>query len=434
MMHLLKKELSELLNKQMLIGLAVSFLLMVTIGFITTTTLGSSLADTGTVRIIDSDKTAFTEKVISKLEDAGYTVETCDDFTQKLADSSWKDAVEFPAGMTESLLERHEAVTLVRHSALRSTSAIALTTSEGNTGIVKDAIRMALTSELLPEDMDFLNDPVSLRPLTYANGHTAEADPTAILSSVAMFDQLMPLVLFLLVVLTAQTIIGAIAAEKTDKTLEALLTAPVPRSRIIGAKMLAALIVAVIYAATYGIGFLISMLSTVSSTAENMDVGSAFSSLVQTRQAVQELGLGIPFLGWCGVFAQLLLTLGISLTAAIILGGLVEDAKGSQTASMPILICTMFPYILSMVSDIRGMETGTRLLLYAVPFTHTFIATGCLRFHDYATFWGGLAYQAVFLAGVTFFALRLFSSDMLFVHSGRRRHRSRAGQHAPEEE
>ena len=226
-------------------------------------------------------------------------------------------------------------------------------------------------------------------------------------------------------VLTSQTIIGAIAIEKTDKTLETLLSAPVPRSRIIGAKMLAALIVALIYAAVYGIGFLGFLFFTVSSGIENVDVGGAFTSIVDTHNAVQSLGLEITGLGWCGVIAQLLLTLGIALTASIILGGLVEDAKGAQTASMPILFCTMFPYMLTMVSDIRSMELPTRLLLYAVPFTHTFIATGCMHFHDTATFWGGLAYQAVFLAVVTAFALRLYNSDMLFVNSRTHRLRSR---------
>lgn len=429
MKHLLKKELSELLSKQMLIGLAVSFLVMVVIGLAMSMALSSELSSSGTVRIIDSDRTDFTARIVSSLEEKGYTVETGTDFEQEAAEHDWTEAVGFPAGMTEALLEQHQSTTLTSFSVLRSTSTMTLTMSSAtSTDAASQAIRELLYTELLSEDQAFLSDPIDLAPITYANGRSAEADPATIVSTVAMFDTFMPLVLFLLVVLTSQTIIGAIAAEKTDKTLEALLSAPVPRSKIIGAKMLAALIVAVIYAATYALGFIIAMLATVGSAADSMDVGSAFTSLVSARQAVQTLGLEIPFWGWCGVALQLLLTLGIALTASIILGGLVEDAKGSQTASMPILLCTMFPYILTMVSDIRSMETGTRMLLYAVPFTHTFIATGCLRFHDYLTFWGGAAYQAVFLAGMAFFALRLFSSDMLFVHSGRRRRKKQSAE------
>ena len=426
MMHLLKKELSELITKQMLISLVVSLAIMVLLGFVMGKAFDSEELTGDTIRIVDMDKTDFTEKVIARLEKQGYEIKLGENFEQMTQSDGWKNAVEFPAGMTAQLLEQHECASLVTHTALKNTSTVTLSISgSGGSEVVASAIREELTVELLGEDYSFLNKPVALSPRTYANGKSVEADPTMVVSSVAMFDMFMPLVLFLLVVLTSQTIIGAIAIEKTDKTLETLLSAPVPRSRIIGAKMLAALIVALIYAVVYGLGFFALMAFTVSSGVDSVDMGGAFTSIVNTHNAVQELGLEITGLGWCGVIAQLLLTLGISLTASIILGGLVEDAKGAQTASMPILFCTMFPYMLTMISDIRNMEMPTRLLLYAVPFTHTFIATGCLHFHDYATFWGGLAYQAVFLAGVTVFALKLYSSDLLFVNSRTRRSREK---------
>ncbi|MCR4645202.1 MAG: ABC transporter permease [Oscillospiraceae bacterium] len=433
MMHLLKKELSELLTKQMLIGLIVSVAVMFTLGFAMRTAFNVEDLSGDTIRLIDVDRTDFTQKVVDRLEAKGYEVIVGVSFEKSLAQDGWKNAVEIPAGLTDSLLTRHEPAELISHTSLTTVSVMSLSMG-GSSGCdaVATAIREELTAELFGNDYDYLNSPVTVMPRTYANGKSADADPSMIVSSVAMYDMFMPLVLFLLVVLTSQTIIGAIAVEKTDKTLETLLSAPVPRSRIIGAKMLAALIVALIYAAVYGIGFFGFMLFTVSSGVDmnNMNVGGAFTSLVEAHNAVQTLGLEITGLGWLGVIAQLLLTLGISLTASIILGGLVEDAKGSQTASMPILFCTMFPYILTMVTDIRSMETGTRLLLYAVPFTHTFIATSCMHFHDYTTFWGGLAYQAVFLAVVTVFALKLYSSDLLFVNS--RTHRLRAKRKAQE--
>ena len=179
--------------------------------------------------------------------------------------------------------------------------------------------------------------------------------------------------------------------------------------------MLAALITALIYAAVYGAGFLVSLLANVDRTAENVDIAETFTSLINTQDAVKELGLQISFLGWVGVILQLLLTIGIALTASMILGGLVEDAKGSQTASLPILVCTMFPYILSMVSDIRNMGS-VKYLLYCIPFTHTFIATSCLRFHESGLFFGGMSYQAVFLGAIAFGALKLYQSDILFTH------------------
>lgn len=417
MRHLLKKELSELLSKQMLIGMVVSFVLIVCLGQVVSSVITTEVTESGTVCVIDLDQTEFTQKVITALEESGYTVKTGTDFKTEAAQNGWTDAVLFPEGMTASLLENHEPCELQSYTQLKSTSAMAMTLAEGGSvNRVEAVIRELLAETYITDELAFLNDPVTVTPITCANGTSVQAEPTMILASMSMFDQFMPLLLFLLVALTSQIIINAIAAEKTDKTLETLLSAPVPRSKIIGAKMLAALIVVLLYVAVYGVAFLIMMLSTVNSAADGMDVGAAFTSLAHTTQAIDTLGLQIPALGWAGVIVQLLLTIGIALTASIILGGMVEDVKGSQMASLPIMVCAIFPYIFSMVSDIRSMEGSVRWLLYCIPFTHTFIATSDLRFHDYALFWGGMAYQATFLGALVFFALRLYSSDMLFVH------------------
>ena len=156
-------------------------------------------------------------------------------------------------------------------------------------------------------------------------------------------------------------------------------------------------------------------------TAQQVDIGNTFESILETRDAAVALGLQIPAIGWVGVLVQLILTIGIALTASIILGGLVEDAKGTQTASLPIVVCTMFPYILSMVSDIRSMEGMPRLLMLCIPFTHTFIATSCMRFHDMPMFLLGLIYQVLFLGTMIYAAVRLYQSDLLFIHRSRAR-------------
>ena len=422
MKNLLKKELSELMNRQMLISLIVSFVIILMLGTMMTTMLTGEVADSGTVRIIDRDKTAFTQQIADYLTEHNYTVETGEDFAEMAQAEKWQEAVLLPEGLTDALA-RHESCRLETYTALRTTSTLAMTMGgTDSAAAVEEAITALLADEYLSGDsLAFLQEPVETDSYTYANGKLVEASPFSIVSSLAMFDQVMPLVLFLLVILTAQTIITAIAAEKTDKTLETLLSSPVPRSKIIGAKMLAAVIVALTYSAVYALAFAGSLLLTVGTgnVTETMDVGAAFTDIVKTRQAVQELGLQIPVFAWLGVLVQLILTLGIALTASIILGALVEDAKNAQSASLPILLCTMFPYILSMISDIRNMEGGVRWLMLAIPFTHTFIATGCLRFHDMALFWGGMVYQAIFLIVLVWAALRVYSSDLLFTHSRR---------------
>ncbi len=417
MTHLLKKELSELINRQMIISLVVSFSIIMMMSTLMTSMISKEMENSDTVRLIDHDRTAFTQQIIDRLEEQGYKVEQGDDFEAMTTNSGWTEAVIFPEGMTASF-ERHEAAEMESCTLLKTTSVFKMSIQSASSyDHAASAVKELLTEQYLDDEQDFLRDPISLTPYTYANGRSAQADASSIVTSLATFDMFMPMVLMLLIVFTSQTIITAIATERADKTLETLLSAPVPRSHIIGAKMLAALIVALIYAVVYGVGFIGSMMYSVGNggLTSTMDVGASVTELANAQQAIEELGLSMPTIGWVGALAQLVLTLFIALTAAIILGALNEDARNAQTAALPILLCTMFPYILSMVSDIRSMDGILKWLMMAIPFTHTFIAVGCLRFHDTVTFWCGLAYQAVFLAALLWLAIRVYRSDILFV-------------------
>ena len=282
MSHLLKKELSELLNKQMLLGLLVSFILIVMLGFVMTSTVSGTIEESGEVHIIDLDQTDFTGQIVSKLEEKGYTVKKISEnqpYEVILSEQNWNDAAVLPEGMTDLLLNQQKACQIDSVTALKTTSTMSIAFAENNSADYVISVVSTLLSEMyLTEDMAFLETPVTTTPYTVANGKSVQANSAALVGSLAMFDQLMPLVLFLLIVLTSQTIITAVAAEKTDKTLETLLSSPVPRSVIIGAKMLAALITAFIYAAVYGAGFLVSLLANVDRTAENVDIAEAFTS------------------------------------------------------------------------------------------------------------------------------------------------------------
>ena len=426
MMHLLRKELRELMNKQMLLGLLGTMVLIIMLGVIMTNTMTESLESSGELHVIDYDDTEFTRSVISALEEDGYTVILeCGKkggITWAMSNQDWKEAVVIQKGFTESVLEQHTAGNIDSVTALTSTTSMDILMSDAvSTNAFTEKVQEMLMEEVVGEKIEFLAKPVKVTPYTVANGKSAQIDSYTLVNSLSLFDRLMPLILFMLIVLTAQTIITAVAAEKTDKTLETLRASPVPRGHVIGAKMLAALIVAVIYALSYGVGFLVTMLMTVSGTGEGMDLGQAMTDIAKLNQAVETLELQIPAWGWMLVILELLLTIGIALMASIILGALVQDAKSSQNASLPILVCAMLPYILSMISDIRQMEGITQILMYAIPFTHTFIATSCLRFHDMGLLCIGLIYQAVFLALMTAAALKLYRSDILFIGMPKRK-------------
>ena len=67
-----------------------------------------------------------------------------------------------------------------------------------------------------------------------------------------------------------------------------------------------------------------------------------------------------------------------------------------------------------MMVDISSLPTVVQIILYLIPFTHTFIASSNLMFGNTFLFYGGMLYQVVILAVVMLVAVRIFSTDRIF--------------------
>ncbi len=111
------------------------------------------------------------------------------------------------------------------------------------------------------------------------------------------------------------------------------------------------------------------------------------------------------------------LTIMICLAVSLILGALVNDSKSAQTVLMPIMVLAMIPYLISLVYDVNMLSPIPRILVNAIPFTHTFSAINNIMFGRMNLFWIGLGYQAVLFVICMFFAVRLFMSDKIFTIS-----------------
>jgi len=85
-----------------------------------------------------------------------------------------------------------------------------------------------------------------------------------------------------------------------------------------------------------------------------------------------------------------------------------------QNMIMPIMMLAMVPYMISMLADINALPTALKYAVYAIPFTHTFMAIPNLMFGNRLIFFAGLIYQMIVFAVCIFFALRIFMSDKIF--------------------
>lgn len=422
--NLLKKELSELVNRQMIIGLAVTMAILMLVGNIMKSTISDAVSETYAVSLCDRDDTEFTQSLIASLKSSGAEVRLYksegDNYSAILKENDINSLIIIPEGFTDTLLNDGLAPELISVSAMDSASAMANISNDnsGALSLIQSCLTnsIAMQSGINEEQLALMDSPVSVSEETVVADRSAPISMNTIMNKVMMQNMILPIVVFVLIMMTSQMLISAISNEKIDKTLETLLSAPVSRTAVIGAKMLAAAVVALINAAVYMIGFSAFVSGATDSVTEEIS-SSVISEFVSVESALAQLGLTLSPIDYLLIGIQLFLTIMICLSVSLILGAMANDTKSSQSMVMPILMLAMVPYLISMMTDINSLPVIFKVIVYAIPFTHTFSAMPNLMFGNNLIFFGGLAYQAIVFVICMFFALRLFKSDKIFTIS-----------------
>ncbi|MBQ4535174.1 MAG: ABC transporter permease [Ruminococcus sp.] len=430
--NLLKKELSELVNFQMLIGLVATVAIFMILGGVMKTTVDEAVDKSENVKIniCDRDNTEFTENIIKALDEldddpdsnvtAKLNIIECegDDYSAILEDNDISGLVIIPEGFTETL-DKKEPPEII--SVSRMTSAATMSNMDMGNDAAIELIEACISSTIAEDtgmDADqykLMEKPVILTENTVVDDKEARISPANIMSKIMMQNMLLPIIVFVLIMMTSQMLMTSISNEKIDKTLETLLSAPVSRLSVIGAKMLAAAVVALINAAVYMFAFSVFVSGATDEVTETVSL--AAGSSITVDQALDQLGLNLVLSDYLLIGLQLFCTIMICLSVSIILGALIDDAKNVQNMLMPIMMCAMVPYMISILADINELPMVLRILVYAIPFTHTFTAVPNLMFGNNMLFIIGLIYQIIVFIVCIFFSLRLFMSDKLLTVS-----------------
>ena len=271
---------------------------------------------------------------------------------------------------------------------------------------------------LADKEVAMLESPVKVEETTVVADNSESISPSLIIAATQMSNMFLPIMVFVLVLYSSQMILNAVATEKIDKTLETLLSAPVSRLSVLTAKMLAAGVVAGINAIVYMFGMdrmTSSVSNLTSNTVDNLD------------EMLKNLGLTLSVGDYVLVGVQMFLTILITLSISLVLGALAKDMKSTQSYILPVMVMAMIPYMLSMFVDITTLTPALKYAVYAIPFTHTFMATQNVMFGNTTLYWAGLAYQLVLLILCMGFAVRVFTSDKIFTMTlsfGKKKHKS----------
>lgn len=410
---LFKKELRELVTLQTILGVAVGMLIFLLLGNVMGN-MGEELSEKmGSVVIADLDGSQMSESSMAALESAGFEVHTIEGGSDiemikaaKVYDHS--SLLVFPAGFSEKIL-RGESQELQIVSELTSFSIMSGNDSSATAAAeaIKEIVAATvLGSEIPGADIQFLRSPVTTVDVTVANGRSDTVNASALQGFAMQQSMFIPIIVFILITFASQLNASAIANEKGDKTLETLLSAPVSRMAVLSSKMCASGILSLLMAGVYMIGF--------SSYMNGMMAGVGADGSAAISQSLQSLGLQLGTMQYALLGVQLFLTLMIVLAISMILGALAKDLKAASSLMVPLMFLAMIPYFVSMFMDVSSLPLIGQILLYAIPFTHTFTASANLLFGNMVLFYAGMGYQIVFLAVVLFLAVRVFSTDKIF--------------------
>lgn len=423
--NLFKKELKEMLNTNMIVSLIVSFMLLTLLGQFMQSSMDNLEVNSTSITICDLDNTDLTSKIMENLNQLGYTVNTLD-INSNLTDveisqqADSKNVLVIPKEFTQSI-KNGKMATIKNIGKVEGNSIMAQL--EGSTyttaifdinNIIKNII-ITEKSDFTSNDMEFLDNPVSLDEVTIVGEKSENISASMVSGVISSQGTFVPIIIFVIIVFASQMIVTAIATEKIDKTLETLLSTPISRISILSAKMLSAGLVSLISAIVYMLGFSMSMGSMLGGLTE--EVSEVTDSAVSTTFAMLSLGLTLTPFDYVLIGINIFLSIMIALSLSMMLGVMVNDIKSTQVVMMPVMFMALIPYLISYFADTNSLSPVVKLILNLIPFSHTFNATNNLMFNNNTNVYFGIAYQIVFLIVCMFFAISLFQSDKILTAS-----------------
>lgn len=407
--NLLVKEIRELINKQLIISLLFTFFVFYFIG--NATRSEARKAETmRSIGVLDLDRSNISRGLVENLRLIRFQVEEFEtrDKEEALARTREKKLsflLVIPPALGEGV-ENLETREIETYSFLRSLSMREARYADVFK-VVLEATNNYLSNELLKKKIpatppDSLKKPIKSRDFVIVRGQRAEASASAIAGFVYFQTIFVPIVLAMILIYSSQMVISAIAMEKQNKTLETLLTVPISRSSIVAAKMLAAGMVGLLSAVIYMAAFRWYMKGITG------DLPQATGSITSV---IKQLGLSLTAGGSVILAFSLFLAILCALALATILGVLAEDYRTAQSLIMPLVFLVMIPYLLSIFTDLKSLSLPARILVYAIPFSHPFMAAPNILLHNYQAIVLGTIYMLAVFIVLVVTAARIFSTD-----------------------
>jgi ABC-2 type transport system permease protein len=429
---LLQKEVRELLTWQLILPMIITLVLFGGIGKILTREAEKN-EKPQPITVLDLDQSAISANLTRTLAGANFAVDkrtegTADQLISQITSESTTSVLVVPRDFSASV-DRGEPLPLETYTVVKSFS-LAGVRSTMTLQAALQAVNDYLSTQLLSqatydptagqagkstEQIQKLKNPLVSKDILVVNGRQAPGNISDIMNYLTRQTFFIPIILMLVIILSAQMIATSMALEKENKTLETLLSLPVSRRMIVSSKLAGAGVVSLLFAGVYLIGMRMYMEGITQTTLSGPGIpeGAMAAANESIASTVTALGLQFTPTGYALLGATLFFGILSALAIAMILGAFVEDVKGVQGVISPLMVLILIPYLLTMLLDYSTLSAGVKYLVLAIPFSHPFLATQFLPLQQYGPVLWGILYQIVTVVVFIFIAAWLFSSDKI---------------------
>jgi len=412
---LLRKEIKELLTLQLVLPFVVVVIIFGLIGNIVQKQNANESQKSQDLIVVDNDNSALSKSVETFLTTNNIIIHPYANLTSEEIIAAMKNdnipaALVIPKGFEDNIshgkFAQTETFTRIANFSVTAVSSKRISVINSVNALINGYVSSGIIKQNISSlDPAFIKNPVSSASNVIIKDKTAAVDAGQVIAFIMQETTFIPIILFLVIVLAAQMIAAAVATEKENKTLETLLSLPVKRQTIVSAKMMAAGIIALGMALIYMIGFNSYMKGA---TAMN------FQGTGNIQDVAQTLGLTFHLSGYIILGLSLFFGILLALAIAMILGGFAEDAKSAPGVVAPLMVIVMVPYFLTLFIDINSLAPIYKYLIYAIPFSHTFLAAQNILLGNLNFVFAGIIYQTVAFVIFVYIAAKIFSSDKIF--------------------
>ena len=413
LLNIVTKEVKEMVRdpKILLSMIIVPLLMFPLMGFAVQTSVESaeqSIEETS-IALINQDQGAVAISLENYLALFNFTVThfnemTIDQALTQVQDSNFTNLVIIPSGFSQNITEGGSA-SLTVYTPFSGGGGIGAASQSSVIRSVLYNFENAIVDQRIKEGFPGANTTEILNPIVWneksiVKGTSADVSPDVLFSLMMSQSIAMPVGIMTLLIFAMQLAATAVASEKEEKTLETLLTMPINRTIILAGKLTGSIIVALVGALAYLIGFSYYM--------------GSFTGMMGTNSVdLGALGLAPTVASYVILGVSLFMALLSALALAISLSVFAEDVRGAQALVGPLSILFIFPMVFTMFTDINALPFPLSIILLAIPFTHSMIATNVTFTGNYIGAIGGIVYMAIFTIVVLYIASRLFGTEKI---------------------